>query len=504
MNQKEFARNAVAVCAVSLCMNILGIVFRTYVSNRVGSETMGLLQLVMSVYLPACTLASSGVYVASTRLCAAALARNDRRVRDILTSCLQYGLCFGICAFLLLFLGADTISKNLLSYPQAGVPLKILSFGLPFLSASNALQGFFLSLRKASYSTVLQVTEDFFKIAATVYLFSLFSKQGPATALCAMVAGIAVGEIFSCLCGYILYLRKSARLCAPRERAKENYLTQVAKIALPCAFGGYLRTGIGMIENILVPKGLEASGLTAEQTLAALGKFEGMALPLLIFPASFLAVVSKLLVPEIAAERAIGNDAENKKTTENILTWTVTYAIFIACFAFLFGKNLGEEVYSDPTCGAYLTRLAPLVPILYADRVTDGMMKGYDRQITTVKINLLDTAVRTLGALFILPKTGIEGYIGIFCAGTVLNFILSFLSLKRAGNIRFPFLRGVLRGGLAALAALLPIKIIEMATRLSVWAALGIGFPLFLLFAVGLSNGGERHLRSLTRSIRNS
>ena len=491
VKQKKFVKNAIAACSVTILMSIVGMIFRTYISNRIGSEGMGLLQLVMSVYLPACTLASSGVYVASTRLCAAAVARKDRRVSDMVTSCLLYGSAFGAAAFLLLFFGAGFISDRWLSYPQAETPLKILAFALPFLSISNALQGFFLALRSAAYATVLQVTEDVTKIAATVILFAIFAGHGPTIALCAMVAGMALGEIVSCLCGYVLYLRKRTRLPAGEYRTEGNLLREVIRIALPCAVGGYLRSGMGMLESILIPHGLTASGLTEEQTLATLGKLEGMALPILLFPASFLGVISKLLVPEIAAERAVGNDIKNKKTTEDILRTTAMFAIFVGCFSLLFGKRLGMAIYHDTACGTYLTILSPLVPILYADKVIDGMMKGYDKQITTLKINLIDSAFRTVAALLILPRMGINGYIAILYVGSTLNFLLSYFALRRTCGLRFPVREGILKGGLAALASMLPLKIAEKLSGITIGVALGASIPLFLMFLYGLSATGS-------------
>lgn len=485
MVKKEFIKNAIGVSAVSLLMSVLGVLFRTYASNRAGSEAMGLLQLVLSVYYPACTLASSGVYVASTRLCAEALAKKHRSAGRIVSGCMIYGLAFGTAAFLLLFFGATPIAHYWLRFPEAEIPLRILAFGLPFLSVSNALQGFFLSLRKASYSTVLQVTEDCSKIGATVVLFALFLKNGPHAALCAMVAGMAAGEIVSCLWGYVLYRHKTKNERNEKHGKSPLIFGEITKIALPCAFSGYLRSAIGMTENVLVPRGLEAWGLTPEQTLAALGKFEGMALPVLIFPATFLSVVSKLLVPEITAENALGNKNNNIRTINAVLKSTMTYAVFIACFALIFGKETGLALYGDETCGKYLTILAPMVPILYGDRVIDGIMKGYDKQLTTMKINLLDSILQTAGAWLLIPKSGIGGYIGIFCIGTAVNFILSFLSLKRTCGVRFPFREGVFRPIGKAIVALTPWKLLSEATGLSPWICLGfsaLGYSAMVLW----------------------
>lgn len=499
--KRDFLKNALAVSAVSLSLNTAAIVFRTYVSNRVGSEVMGLLQLIMSVYFPACTLASSGVYVASTQLCSRALARRDRAIGPILSRCMVYGLGFGTAAFGVLFFGARLLAVHWLNYPEAETPLRILAFGLPFLSVSNALQGFFLSLRRASYSTALQIAEDLSKIAATVLLFSKFLAYGPHAALCAIVAGTAIGEIFSCLFGYALYCKKSRSLPMASTRSTHGLLRETVRIALPCATSGYLRSGIGMIESILVPRGLEAFGLTREQTLAALGKFEGMALPIIVFPAAFLSVISKLLVPEISAEHAVGNEKENKSTINSILTNTLRYAVAIGVFFFVFGEEIGYAVYRDASCGRYLRLLAPMVPILYCDRVTDGIMKGYNRQVTTMKINLAETVLQTVGAWRIIPMTGIGGYVGLFCVGAGLNFALSFRSMQKTCGVRFPLVKGVLEPLLSALAAVLPCRILSLKTGIGVWPCAVFAAVGYLLFSV-TSPDLERRRRPRGRPLR--
>ena len=484
MLKKEFIKNAIAVSVVSLTMSVLGVMFRTYASNRVGSEVMGLLQLILSVYYPACTLASSGVYIASTRLCSESMARKEGNIGTILSRCFLYSCIFGVGSFLLLFFGAGFIAKNWLAFPDAEIPLKILSLGLPFLSIANALQGFFLSLQKASYSTVLQVAEDLSKIGATVLLFTLYLDNGPHTALCAMVAGMAIGETVSCLIGFLLYIVKSKPTTSQRNIKEKYIFSEVVKIALPCAFSGYLRSGLGMVENILVPHGLEASGLSPEQTLSILGKLEGMVLPILVFPAAFLAVVSKLLVPEITAENAIGHNESNLKTTKTIIKWTMIYGVFIGMFVLFFGKDLGMAIYHDKDCGKYLTILAPIVPILYGDKVIDGIMKGYNQQQITLKINLADAIFQTAGAYFLIPRAGISGYIALFCTGSFFNFFLSFCSLRKTCGVQFPVKDGILKPILFSLASMLPLKIVRHFAPISIWFSGVVAILLFIIFSV--------------------
>ena len=121
-----------------------------------------------------------------------------------------------------------------------------------------------------------------------------------------------------------------------------------------------------------------------------------------------------------------------------------------------------------------------MVPILYGDKVIDGIMKGYNQQLTTMKINLADAIFQTAGAFFLIPKTGIFGYVAIFCFGSFFNFALSYFCLKKTSNIRLPIREGVLKPLLIALSTMLPLKIIGRYIHVSVWIWAGLAAVLFI------------------------
>ena len=76
-NIRKFLLNAVMLCAVSMLMRTVGVAFNVYVSNRAGAESMGLYSLLSGVYGFALTFATSGVNLATMRLVASALGKNE-------------------------------------------------------------------------------------------------------------------------------------------------------------------------------------------------------------------------------------------------------------------------------------------------------------------------------------------------------------------------------------------------------------------------------------------
>jgi stage V sporulation protein B len=79
LNKRAFYQNTAVMTATSLLLRILGILFRIFISNRVGAEGMGLYQLVFSVYILGATFATGGLTTAVTCLAAEKLTQNDTK-----------------------------------------------------------------------------------------------------------------------------------------------------------------------------------------------------------------------------------------------------------------------------------------------------------------------------------------------------------------------------------------------------------------------------------------
>ena len=60
---KKFLINGSILTITNIIMRSIGMVFGIYVSNKIGSEAVGTFDLVMSVYMLAITIATSGLKI---------------------------------------------------------------------------------------------------------------------------------------------------------------------------------------------------------------------------------------------------------------------------------------------------------------------------------------------------------------------------------------------------------------------------------------------------------
>src|SRR5699024_12213992 len=74
------------------------------------------------------------------------------------------------------------------------------------------------------------------------------------------------------------------------------------------------------------------------------------------------------------------------------------------------------------------------------DRIVDGSLNALDKQMDTLKFNLIDMSIRIFLILYLIPKKGIEGFIIVLFAGTLLNSILSINKLLKVTKLEFLFI----------------------------------------------------------------
>ena len=105
---KNFILNSLILLVSSIILQIIGMFFNVYISNKIGSEAVGIFTLVMSVYLFGIALANSGINIASTRVISEELACDNIPGAKIATKkCIIISLITGLIASLIFFVFCD-------------------------------------------------------------------------------------------------------------------------------------------------------------------------------------------------------------------------------------------------------------------------------------------------------------------------------------------------------------------------------------------------------------
>ena len=440
MKKVLFIKNAVIMTATALILRLAGMIFKVWLAARVGSEGIGLYQLVLSIYVFVSSFASGGICTAVTRLVTDSLAvGGGKSATLVLKKGIVLSLIVSIFSLALTFFGAETIADRFLLDSRAADAVRILGFSLPFMSISSCLRGYFIARRKTVSSGISQMLEQAVRIIIVLTLAGGFAKKGIAFACAAVITGDVVAEAFSCLYMYFAYRLDRKKLSKGSDTLKIGGYRKIINIAAPITAGRYLNSGLRTVESVMVPKNLAlfGGGLGA---LSQFGMIKGMALPLLFFPSSFLNSVGALLIPEMSEALIKKQYYKIRYATERVITITTVSSFLLASLFFALSEPLSILVYKSREVGALVCALAPIVPLMYLDSICDGMLKGLDRQRFVFFVSVSDSALRLLAIPLIVPRMGMTGFLLIMVLSNLYTAVLRILKLLSVSKA--PFLLG--------------------------------------------------------------
>lgn len=420
-------------------MQTIGIIFSVYISNKVGSESIGLFQLIMSVYAFFITIATSGINLASTRIVSEQIACNNiSGAKKAAKQSIFYSFCFGIIACFLLCILSNFIVNVCLHNKITTLPLYIIAVSLPFISMSAAINGYFSAVRKVFKTASSQILEQLIKIIITCSLLYFLLPKGLEYACICLVIGTCLSEAFSFIYVYTLYKleQRKNNICIKNEN---SYKKDIFTICIPIAITSYIRSGLSTIKQLLIPLRLEKSGLSCEQALSEYGLISGMTLPILLFPTVFINAFSSLIIPEFSSIFVTKNYKRIKTLTEKIFKYILLFSTCIFGIFLIFSDELSQIIYNNSEVGKYLLYLSPVVIIMYLDTIVDGMLKGLNEQVNVMKCNILDLFVSISFIYFLLPIYSINGYIAIIYISELLNGFISIRQLKKVTKFKIKF-----------------------------------------------------------------
>lgn len=443
--------------AVTLVLRAVGVSFNIYIANIIGASGMGLFSLIMSVYNFGITFACSGINLASTKIVSEELALNSHGgIKQAVKITILYAFIFGGCAFLFIFFGANYIGGVFLNDARTILSLKILSVSLPCVSISAAISGYFVAVGRVYKNAIVQLLEQFIRVAACVFMLSFFVTENSAEAYKYVVLSGSIAEVLSFLLIIILLYFDITRYS--HKKKGENILKRILSVSIPIAISSYVRSALSTVEHTMIPKGLKKHGGGNEEALSSYGVIHGMVMPLIFFPSSILQSFSSLLIPEVTMQNKKGETKKIGALIEKSLSVTLAFSIGASGIFFFFSEEIGLSIYKNTEAVHFLKMVSPLVAIMYFDEVVDAILKGLNQQVYSMGYNIVDSALAILLMFYLLPLKGIGGYIIILYITEMVNAFLSINRLIKVSDFRIHPIKWTFVPGMAILSSVYFIK----------------------------------------------
>ena len=405
---------------VNLLLRTAGTTFQVYLSGRIGANGIGLLQLVLSVAGLSMTAGIAGIRTGAMYLTAEELGKNrPGNVTWVLSGCFLYSIICSTAIGALVYLFAPLLAASWIGDPRATDALRLFAVFMPVSCLCGVMTGYFTAANRITTLAAVEVAEQVCSIVIIMLSLHFWAGSDPGRACQAVLFGSSISACMTLLCLVVLRLKES-----PKTAVRIPVARRLTGIAVPLALADDLRSGISTLENLIVPKRL-ALFQGAVDPMALFGIVCGMVFPILMYPCAILFGLTELLIPEMARCNAAGSHKRIRYLMKRSLKLVLLYGTICAGIEFILADELCLVLYRNPQAGYYLKLFSPMIIMLYADIITDSMIKGLGQQNASVRYNILTSSMDVALLYIMLPRWGMTGYFVSFAITHAINFALS-------------------------------------------------------------------------------
>ncbi|MCR4401715.1 MAG: polysaccharide biosynthesis protein [Firmicutes bacterium] len=448
MKPESFLKGTAILVAAAVVTKIFGALFTIPLARLIGAEGVGLLHMASPVFTLALVLCMSGLPVATSKLVAERLAKNDRDgARQVLLVCLAFVIPVGGILAAALREGADLLSATLIGDPRAYLPMRFLSPILLVSPVAGVLRGYFQGHRTMVPTAVSQVAEQVVRVVAGLGLAYALLPRGVHWAAGGAAAGGVAGAVVG-LCMLAAFYcesakegagsrfgrassrmrrapRRSSRLARkPRPLATSwATLRQLLSLAGPTTLAALVIPLLDTINALIVPARLQQAGFAVTEATRLYGHLAVMAVGLVALPGVVTAAVATNLVPQVAAADAGGEARRARRLARQAVRSAVVLGLPAAAGLGVLPTQICSLLFNDPAGGVPLSAMAFASVFFCLQQTTAGVLNGFGKVLVPARNGLVG-AVLAGGVNYVLtavPGIGIRGA----AFGTGLAFLVA-------------------------------------------------------------------------------
>ncbi|BCV21228.1 putative polysaccharide biosynthesis protein [Moorella sp. Hama-1] len=489
-------QGAAVLMLASLLNRILSFGYRMLVVRYIGAEGMGLYEMVFPFYSLVLMVATAGVPVALAKLTAERVALGQwGKVRSVFRLSLLFLTASGLLASLVLWRLAPVLTGRMFADSRVYQAFMVMLLALPVVCVCSAFRGYFQGWQLMRPVALAQVIEQFVRVSAGLFLGIYLLPYGVAMAAAGLAAGMVLGEVAGLGISMLIFnmARPYHDLAVGQASSLRVDILPLTRLAIPVMLarvaGGIMLT----LEALLIPRQLQAWGVTVSEATTIYGQYAGIAFTLIYLPMVITVALAIAMVPAIAEARAIGDFELLNKRCRQALKLTIYSSLPFAIAFYLFASPICNLVFATPGAGIPLKILAWGCIFIYLEQTTVGILNGLGAMPTILWTTLAGGIVDLLGIYYLTPIMGITGAALGVNLGAALTAILNLLALARLTGFRLDFRTFIYWPAVAGAGMFLGASLlwVLLAAAPDLWRLLQSLAGSGLLYLLILLGGGE-------------
>ena len=434
MSKKHFFAGTFLLSTVGVISRIMGFFYRIFLSQTIGSREIGLYQLVVPLQHMVLAVTTSGIQTALSRTVASQTAlKQKKEAVDSFCVGTLFALGLSLAAMWIFYTFAGWFAGEILKEPETEALIRIISFCFPLASLHSCISSYYLGRKQAGFPAGVQLLEQLFRTGGCYILYLICASQGRNITPAIAVGGNLIGEIASSFISLFAVSMhfKVTHYNIRNIRRPLSVLRKLLHISVPLTMNKILLTLLGSIEVILIPARLQMSGLTPKDSLSVYGIFTGMALPLILFPATLTNSAAAMLIPSITQLQTLGYQKRIQYVIGKIFRYCLLLGGSCLVFFLFLGEFLGNFLFHSQTAGIYIHTMSYICPFLYLNTTLTSVLNGLGKSGICLLHSVISVCIRISFVLFAIPVLGIRGYLyGILCSELALSILHSLQILQ--------------------------------------------------------------------------
>ncbi|HPD01190.1 MAG TPA: stage V sporulation protein B [Acetivibrio sp.] len=453
MAKKSFVGSAIILMIASFVVRILGFIYRIYLSNLIGSEGMGLFQLISPVYSLIILTLTSGISIAVSKMVAEEMAKNHQvNLRRITACALGIVVSMGAVVSLLMFIFIDPVVNIILKDSRTYYSMLLLIPCIPVISAASAIKGYFYGIQDVIPTACSQIVEQIVRTGLVMAMAGFFANIGLEYACAIATVGMSIGEISNLLVLVIVYRLRKAK--SSKSISKKGFMRkrvmikELLKVSVPVSFNRFITSIMATIEYILIPRMLLLAGMNYQSSIQEYGKLTGMAMPLIFFPTLVTSALATTLVPAISEAISVRSyKTVNYRISKSVQLTFMMGFIFTVLFM-NYSQEIGDLVYRRENIGNILYLLSFTSIFIYLQQTLLGILNGLGKQGISLRNSIVGYIIRIAFVIYCIPAYGISGYITGMIISSICVCCLNIATVVKTTGMILDFRNWVLKPGL--------------------------------------------------------
>ncbi len=390
---QSFIKGAIIISLGGFISKLLGAVYRVPLTNILGSEGMGIYQMVYPLYCILLTVSASGIPTGIARLVSSGKgAGAEKRAFAF------YGAVGLLGSFLMYIL--STPLANVQSEPSIVLCTRLLSPSVFFVSVLSVVRGYFQGRGNMYPTAVTEVLEQIIKVAAGVALSYIFRDNLP-LAVASTLLAVTISEIIATFIALIWYMKRRAR--QPLYKLPTVDISAILKYTIPLTLTAIALPLSQLAESVIAIKILRG---TADNATALYGIFSGCAVTIINLPVSVTYGLAASSVPQISplAEKGDYKGAKNKAFKALLITLAVSLPA--AAGLFIFAPLAAKYIFRSLS-GSDKELLTALIRIMAVNAVTESLVQTSSACLTSLGRPLRSTVTQWTSAILRVALTAV-------------------------------------------------------------------------------------------------